>query len=365
VIEHVPAHRAFVLVLAAALLGCGGGSSRAPLPTPSSGPSLPPPMADGWRAVESSPLSPANARHDDITFVDERTGWLVNIRGEVYGTTDGGQSWQRLSQATTEVFPRCVGFASSGLGWIGNINLTNSPLPDRALFETEDGGRTWSNISSRITGAPVAGLCGMRVLDARTVVAVGRWSGPAVFVKTTDGGRTWVSRDLGALTAGLVDVAFLDERRGFAVGGFGDGPADAQQRASRVVVLATEDGGETWQTRYLGSRAGERGWKIQFADALTGYVSIEGASPEGVVLRTADGGRTWERRLVAAGLSFEGVGFVSPRRGWLGSGQGLFATQDGGANWQALGLGRSVNRIRVLGPDRAFAAGDRVYAWTP
>jgi photosystem II stability/assembly factor-like uncharacterized protein len=359
-------HRIAALGLVSALTACGGGSSPAPLPTPSSGPSLPPPSAsDGWRAVESSPLSPANARHDDITFLDERTGWLVNTRGEVYGTTDGGERWDRLAQLPSGAFGRCVAFASARLGWIGNINLTNSPVPDVALWETEDGGRTWSNASSRIAGAPVAGLCGMRVLDERIVVAVGRWSGPAVFVKTTDGGRRWTSRDLGALTGGLVDVAFLDERRGFAIGGLGDGPSDVQQRASRVVVLATEDGGDTWQTRYLGSRAGERGWKIQFADALTGYVSIEGASPEGVVLRTADGGRTWERRLVAAGLSFEGVGFVSPQRGWLGSGQGLFATQDGGASWQPLGVGRLVNRIRVLGPGRALAAGDRVYAWTP
>lgn len=83
------------------------------------------------------------------------------------------------------------------------------------------------------------------------------------------------------------------------------------------------------------------------------------------MLRTADGGLTWQRRLVAPGLSFEGLGFVSPERGWLGSGQSLYATRDGGATWQPLNFGRVVNRIRVLGPGRAFAAGDRVYAWQP
>jgi photosystem II stability/assembly factor-like uncharacterized protein len=347
-------------------MACGGGTSAPPLPSPSSAPSTSPPAsADGWRALESSPLSPTNARHDDVVFLDEQTGWLVNTRGEVYATTDGGERWDKLAQFPSDVFPRCVGFASSRLGWIGNINLTNSPQPDRALFETQDGGRTWTNVSRSIAGAPVVGLCGMRVLDARTVVAVGRWSGPAVFVKTTDGGRSWISRDLGGLTGGLVDVTFVDDQRGFAIGGFGDGPTEEAQRASRVVVLATTDGGQTWQTRYLGGRAGERGWKIQFVDALVGYVSIEGASPEGVVLRTADGGLTWERRLVAPATSFEGVGFVSPARGWLGSGQGLFSTQDGGATWQPLGFGRFVNRIRVVGPGRAFAAGDRVYAWRP
>lgn len=231
-----------ILLAALAAVACGGST------TPTGPPPLPSPVAsaDGWRAVESSPVSPANGRHDDLFFLDEQQGWLVNIRGEVYGTTDGGGRWDRLNQLAGDVFPRCVGFASSRLGWIGNINLTNAPLPHRALFETEDGGRSWSNVSSRITGAPVAGLCGMRVLNESTVVAVGRWNGPAVFVKTEDGGRTWVSRDLGGLTGGLVDVAFLDENRGFAVGGFGDGSSEAEQRASRVVVLATEDGGQTW-----------------------------------------------------------------------------------------------------------------------
>jgi photosystem II stability/assembly factor-like uncharacterized protein len=326
---------------------------------------MPAPSADGWRVQESSPASPVNSRHDDIAFLDEQTAWLVNTRGEVYGTSDAGARWDRLAQFPGDVFPRCVGFASARLGWVGNINLTNIPKPDMALFETQDGGRTWSNVSSRIAGAPVAGLCGMRVLSSSVAVAVGRWNGPAVFVKTVDGGRTWTSRNLDALTGGLVDVTFLDDDIGFAVGGFGDGSSDTQQRASRVVVLATSDGGESWSVRYLGDRAGERGWKIQFVDASTGHVSIEGPGAVGSVLRTTDGGRTWERRLVAPGVSFEGIGFVTPERGWAGSGRTLYRTGDGGATWQALEFGASVNRIRVVSPRRAFASGDRVYAWQP
>jgi photosystem II stability/assembly factor-like uncharacterized protein len=205
----------------------------------------------------------------------------------------------------------------------------------------------------------------MRVLSPSGVVAVGRWNGPAVFVKTVDGGRTWTSRGLGDLTGGLVDVTFLDDRTGFAVGGYGDGSTDAQQRASRVVVLATTDGGESWSVRHLGDRAGERGWKAQFVDVTTGHVSIEGPTAAGSVLRTTDGGRTWERRMVASGVSLEGIGFVSPERGWAGSGRTLYGTRDGGSTWQALDFGVSVNRIRVVSAGRAFASGDRVYAWQP
>ena len=357
------------LVLAEALVvgaACGGRPAAPPAtPTPPAASVTPATSADGWHLQESSPVSPANGRHDDLAFLDEQTGWLVNTRGEVHGTTDGGAHWKHLAQFPGDVFPRCVGFASPRLGWVGNINQTNNSRPDVALFETQDGGRTWSNVSIRISGAPVTGLCGMRVLSPSVAVAVGRWNGPAVFVKTTDGGRTWMSQDLGELTGGLVDVTFLDGSTGFAVGGFGDGSSEAEQRASRVVVLASTDGGASWTVRYLGDHLGERGWKIQFVDATTGHVSIEGPGAAGSILRTTDGGRTLERRFVASGVSFEGIGFVTPDRGWAGSGRTLYGTRDGGAIWQPLEFGVSVNRIRVVSARRACASGDRVYAWQP
>lgn len=28
-------------------------------------------------------------RHDDVLFTDPDTGWIVNVRGEIYKTTDG------------------------------------------------------------------------------------------------------------------------------------------------------------------------------------------------------------------------------------------------------------------------------------
>jgi photosystem II stability/assembly factor-like uncharacterized protein len=88
-------------------------------------------------------------------------------------------------------------------------------ITDASLYETGDGGRTWSNISAPIQGAPVVGLCGMRVLGPNVILAVGRWNGPPVFVKstvsrdrgwvasfptlysTTDGGATWTALQFG------------------------------------------------------------------------------------------------------------------------------------------------------------------------
>src|SRR4029450_6482481 len=133
--------------------------------------------------LDGSPTSPPNARHDDIVFLDPAHGWLINTRGEVYGTEDGGLGWNRLGQFPQGVFPRSVGFADAQRGWVGNLNITAGQIqPDSSLFETTDRGRTWANISRRITGETGVGLCGLRVVTPSVVVAGGRWGAPARFV---------------------------------------------------------------------------------------------------------------------------------------------------------------------------------------
>jgi photosystem II stability/assembly factor-like uncharacterized protein len=82
------------------------------------------------------------------------------------------------------------------------------------------------------------------------------------------------------------------------------------------------------------------------------------------VLKTEDGGATWRRLLVEPGLSFQGVAFVTPERGWVGNVESLWATGDGGATWHSLRYAFSVNRMRVVSDALVYASGDRVYRWS-
>jgi photosystem II stability/assembly factor-like uncharacterized protein len=347
------------LAIIVACGGAGGSPSATPTPTPT-----PSPDPDGWEVLLGSPLSPPQERHDDLIFVDPNNGWLVNVRAEVHATHDGGTTWAHIADLPNVIFPRSVGFASLSKGWIGNLNLTSGdPVPNSALWETLDGGHTWTNISHRIAGPNVVGLCGMRVLNPNFIVAVGRWNGPPLFVKSTDGGKTWTSRSLSPLVNGLVDVSFLNEREGFAVGALGDGATQATQDAAQTVILATTDGGESWQVRYTSPTSGQRAWKIQFANELVGYVTTEGSHPQGVVLKTTDGGTSWVPLLVSPDQSFEAVGFVDPDHGWVASPDTIYSTADGGATWKPLFFGTNVNRMRVLNDSLVFACGDRVYRW--
>lgn len=117
------------LAVPLASTGCGGASTASPsgqaAPTPTPAPTPPDIGPSGWTLQAASPSSPAQNRHDDIFFINRLTGWLVNPRAEVYGTEDGGESWQLLARLPGGTFLRCVGFASFSTGWAGNLNVTS------------------------------------------------------------------------------------------------------------------------------------------------------------------------------------------------------------------------------------------------
>ena len=338
------------------LLGLGCNKTDSPAKNPDTG-------TEGWKILNSTPQS--NERFDDIFFINEFSGWICSDAGEVYHTSDGGNSWTFLAKKDSIWF-RCIGFANAQKGWIGNLNHGNN-LPGKALFETTDSGLTWSNISGRIQGVPVPALCGIWVVNENTVFALGRWSGPAVFVKTLDSGTTWISTDMSSLASGLVDAYFFNENEGFVVGTKGD----VSDGTSQSIILFTDDAGQTWQSKYLGDHIGEFCWKIQFVGRDVGYVSTEGANAEGAIIKTIDGGQSWTRIKIGDKVQLEGIGFISPDRGWVGCSPtgDIYSTSDGGQSWRKFNLGKGINRMRVINSKLIFASGGdlgaQVYKWTP
>jgi photosystem II stability/assembly factor-like uncharacterized protein len=238
--------RAAAICAVAGALACGGD---APPPTPT----VPVITTHGWTTVDGAPVAPQ--RHDDIVFVDRAHGWLVNIAGQIFKTVDGGAHWT-LVHANNQRFYRSVGFANESVGWVGNLNGFNSPTPLNSLFETRDGGATWSNISNRVLSGPEpVGICGLWVVNSQIVYGVGRWSGPAIFVRSRDGGHTWQSASLAPYATGAVDVYFFDAERGIVVGGDGVGNTPDQQVSSHTVILMTNDVGDTWNIVYRSAAA--------------------------------------------------------------------------------------------------------------
>ncbi len=309
-----------------------------------------------WREL---PAAPFTGRHNDAFFVSAEAGWIVNGDGEIYRTQDGGSSWQLQFRKTTAHF-RSVGFLNSQRGFAGNVGEGEFGTTDRpALYETFDGGESWAPMGVWNGPAP-RGLCGMQVVNDSVVVAVGRVRGPATFARTTDGGVTWRSRDMGAYAAGLIDVFFAHPDTGYVVG-----LTNVDHEISSGIILYTEDGGETWVERFRSTRTGEWCWKISFPSRDVGYVSLQRNSRAPIyVLKTSDGGATWEEKLFSSSYYFvQGIGFVDEKRGWIGgnSTSPVYQTEDGGDTWWAESIRPRLNRFRFVGDSLGYAVGRSVH----
>jgi photosystem II stability/assembly factor-like uncharacterized protein len=194
-----------------------------------------------WRPTNA----PLSSRTDDVWFIDPQVGWAVNSNGQIVYTTDGFDSWiEQLNDP--EVYFRCVGFASATHGWAGTLTA------GKTLFETRDGGQTWTPVANLPPLAPPA-ICGLSVVDEAVVFASSTNfpNRPPRMMKTLDGGLTWAAWDMRPWADILIDTCFTSPERGWVVGGKTDQPVLPTRNNIKPVVLFTEDGGETWVNRVV------------------------------------------------------------------------------------------------------------------
>jgi len=315
-----------------------------------------------WRTLPSAPFL-SSSRQDDACFLDPARGFVVNGRGQIWKTTDGGGTWSRVYDRPTVYF-RSVAFADSLRGWATNLGTEEfgGATDTNVIFQTTDGGASWAPNNTFAPRKP-RGLCGMRAVGDSLVYAVGRVRGPSFFVRSTDRGMTWQTRDMSGFAYGLIDCHFWSPDSGIAVGHTG-----TVNETSSGVILFTSDRGTTWSVRHTTSRIGEWCWKIDFPSRRTGYVSLQRNAGGPVnFLKTTDGGVTWaELRLTDGSYYVQGIGFATETLGWVGGNSTLptWQTTDGGLTWAPQPFGVRVNRFRMLSDTLGYAVGQGVYKYS-
>jgi len=143
--------------------------------------------------------------------------------------------------------------------------------------------------------------------------------------------------------AWLHAVFFVDQNRGWAVG-------------SRGALLATSDGGRSWQAKPQPTEDVIR--DVYFTDELNGWLVCErniyelqsNKDPRAYLMKTSDGGEHWQRvnlRGATVDTRLSRAIFNRDGNGWaFGEGGAVYTTRDFGANWIRL---QAPTRFLLLG----------------
>jgi photosystem II stability/assembly factor-like uncharacterized protein len=168
------------------------------------------------------------ADYNDLTFKDEKNGYAISQDGGIADTEDGGLSWKSIPSPVTFSL-RKIQFTDSNTGYIIGGDRTGA-----YLLKTIDAGQTWSviDLNAAVKNFPT----GMFFTNNN----IGFITGKSLFIKTTDGGKTFTN----VLENSLDDFASV---------GF-DG-ANGIATSSKGIYYETTDGGSSWQKKQANTAA--------------------------------------------------------------------------------------------------------------
>lgn len=284
----------------------------------------------------------------------------------VYQSIDAGKTWANMGLSESHHIGRIViDPANPDIVYVAALGKMYSENPERGVFKTVDGGKTWTkSLDVQIDGRAI-GACDLvmdpknpKVLYAAAYDKVRKpWTfnlaGPGSGIyKTTDAGRTWTKLGGGLPTGMLgrigIDVYAKDPRILYANIENGNKPGMSDADRLRELQEGRASAGMIGEEVYRSDDAGKT-WRKVSPDKQTvgggpGYyymqVRIDPNDPNHVYVlsvgmtHSADGGRTWSEPF---GFGGDNHGFwidpANSKHMVLGYDHGMGVTWDGGANW--------------------------------
>ncbi|MGI9498137.1 MAG: VPS10 domain-containing protein [Mariniblastus sp.] len=237
-----------------------------PKPAPETKKKLPPTLAQSvadqfsWRSI-----GPANMG-GRITAIavsekDPSTWWAATASGGLLKTTNDGNTFEHQfdKEATVSIGDVQVSASNPDIVWVGTgeSNPRNSVSWGDGVYKSVDGGKTWKNMGLKDTFQTGALAIHPKNPDVVWVGSLGRLWGPNPergLFKTIDGGKTWKKVLFVNDTTGVIDVqlnpknpdhllvaTYERKRDGF------DGNDPEQRFGAGAGIYKSTDGGESFE----------------------------------------------------------------------------------------------------------------------
>ena len=285
--------------------------------------------------------------HPDTVWVGTGEVWVRNSTSAgdgIYKTTDGGDNWKKMGLEKTERIARIVVHPKNpDIVYVAALgNLWNSS-PDRGLFKTTDGGKTWEKILyvDENTG------CSDVAIDWKDpdILYAGFWEfrrtpwsfssggrGSGLF-RSADGGKTWTR-----ITKGLPDGIL--GRVALSVSPVKPELVYALIEAAKSGLYRSTDKGLTWQMVTESQAVTDR--PFYFSNILTDPVDTNILYKPGfTIFKSTDGGRTFMGASVEGGNYHSDchVLYISKKDNnmvYMGTDGGIYFSMDKGNTWKFL-----------------------------
>jgi len=294
-------------------------------------------------AIAVAPTNP------DILYVGSGEGLPqrpdLSTGDGMFKSIDGGRTWSHLGlRDAYQIAQIVVDPRDANRLFVAVLGHPQGPNPERGLYLSEDGGRTYRKVLGQDENTGAADV----VLDPANpdiVYAVlwqtrqapwenGEFNGPnSGLFKSVDGGRTWRQ-----LTEGLPTFADGLGRIGITVAPSRPGRLFATVDVrGRGLLYRSDDAGASWRQITDDPRAASR--PSDFAE-----VKVDPTNPDIVytgsilVWKSVDGGQTWTAfRGAAGGDDYHRIWIhpADPRVMLVAGDQGAIITVNGGESWSS------------------------------
>jgi photosystem II stability/assembly factor-like uncharacterized protein len=266
----------------------------------------------------------------------------ISYGNGMYKSADGGKTWSRIGlEDSRQIAKILVNPKDADLVYVAALGHGYGPNPERGVFRSRDGGKTWKKVLGKDDDTGGVDLA-FDPKDSKTILAA-LWqtrrppwnvypssNGPGSgLYRTTDGGETWKPvAGIPSEKLGRIGVAFArsDSSRAYAI-------VDAKEGG----LYASRDGGLTWARASSESRLWGRGWYF-------GGVTVDPKNADIVYVcnvsmyRSTDAGKTFVPFKGAPGGDDYHELWIDPsdsRRMITATDQGAVVTVDGGKTWSS------------------------------